>query len=367
MMQKQFFLYISLALFLVACKSTPKHTPSSSQNAFAKGFSLMKYDDYTEAIVYSPWAQGEVLGHYYLVEDSTVATPADGQRVCVPIDCWAIASSTHAGFLGELNAMHTVCGACSPHLIYTSLPATCVDLGDVMQLSTERVLLSHPTAVMLNTYGAADPIPARLQAVGVPIVYNMEWMEQHPLGRAEWIRFVGAFVGKQQEADSVFQSVVQQYAYYQAMIRDVAVEKRSVLSGNNFRGTWYVPAGGTYMGTLFQDAGAEYYFANDTRTSSIPLSIETCLLHFQAADVWVGSNCGTLAELAALDEKHTWFEAYQTGEVYNFYGRATTAGANDFWETGTVHPEYILSDLIWVLYPNVLPADYEPHFTQRLQ
>ncbi len=70
--------------------------------------------------------------------------------------------------------------------------------------------------------------------------------------------------------------------------------------------------------------------------------------------------------LAATDEKHTWFKAYQTGEVYNFYRRTTPTGANDFWETGTVHPKYILSDLIWLLYPTLLPADYEPYFTNKL-
>ncbi len=363
-MKKALYIVCTLTLLLTACQSSPNAERRTPHNAYAQGFALIEHDDYTEAIVYSPWVQGEVLGHYYLVGDSNVVTPTDGQRIQVPIRRLAITSSTHAGFLRELNAIHTLCGACSPHLIYTSLPTTCTDLGDAMQLSSERVLLAHPEAIMMNTYGAADPIPARLQTAGIPILYNMEWTEQHPLGKAEWIRFVGALVGKQHEADSIFQAVEEAYKHYQDLENP---KKRSILSGNNFRGTWYVPAGSTYMGQLFQDAGADYHFADDTRTSSIPLSIETCLLHFQEADVWVGSNCTTLSELAATDEKHTWFDAYQTGEVYNFYRRTTPAGANDFWETGTVHPEYILSDLIWVLYPILLPADYEPYFTNKLQ
>ncbi len=366
-MKKLLYIVCALTLLLTACQRTPHSASRIPQNAYAQGFALIEHDNYTEAIVYSPWQQGEVLGHYYLIRDSSIQTPTDGKRIHVPIQRLAITSSTHAGFLNELSATHILCGACSPHLIYTPLPATCADLGDAMQLSSERVLLVHPEAIMMNTYGASDPIPARLQAAGIPILYNMEWTEQHPLGKAEWIRFVGALVGKQHEADSIFEAVAQQYNNYQLSIINYQLNKRrTILSGNNFRGTWYVPAGNTYMGQLFQHAGADYHFAEDTRTSSIPLSIETCLLHFQNADVWIGSNCHTLQELATTDEKHTWFKAYQTGEVYNFYRRTTPAGANDFWETGTVHPEYILSDLIWVLYPTLLPADYKPYFTNKL-
>ncbi len=364
---KRFFLLILPCLLLTACQRTSQNAQRTPQNAYAKGFALIEHDHYTEAVVYSPWERGKVLGRYYLVGDSTVITPNNGQRVQVPIQRLALTSSTHAGFLHELSATHSLCGACSPHLIYSPLPATCADLGDAMQISSERVLLARPEAIMISTYGAADPLPARLQAAGIPIIYNMEWTEQHPLGKAEWIRFIGALVGKQHEADSIFQEVVQQYERLAFSVQHSAFKKRSLLSGNNFRGTWYVPAGNTYMGQFFQHAGADYHFADDTRTSSIPLSIETCLLHFKDADVWVGSNCHTLQELAVFDEKHTWFKAYQTGEVYNFYRRTTPAGANDFWEAGTVHPEYILSDLIWVLYPELLPADYEPYFTNKLQ
>ncbi len=356
-------LYLFLLLIFTACQPRQQAGEHVSQNAYAQGFALVFHAGYTEAVVYSPWAQGEVLGRYYLVSDSAVVTPSDGLRVAVPVRRLAITSSTHAGFLGELSSTHILCGACSPHLIYTPLPAGCADLGDAMQISSERVLLTHPEAIMISTYGAADPLPERLQAAGVPILYNMEWTEQHPLGKAEWIRFVGALVGKAQEADSVFAAVEKAYKRYQDLAKP---KKRSILSGNNFRGTWYVPAGGTYMGQLFQDAGGDYHFADDSRTSSIPLTIETCLLHFQEADVWVGSNCVSLSELAAFDDKHTWFKAYQTGEVYNFYRRRTPTGANDFWEMGTVHPEYVLSDLIWVLYPALLPLDYEPYFTNKL-
>jgi iron complex transport system substrate-binding protein len=125
--------------------------------------------------------------------------------------------------------------------------------------------------------------------------------------------------------------------------------KASIMSGMSWRGTWYVPAGGTYMGNLFRDAGAKYKYADNPSTSSIPLNMEQAIQDFAQADVWVGCEANTLEELATIDTKHTWFKAYQTGMVYNFRKRALPSGANDFWESGVAHPERLLKDMQKVL------------------
>ena len=104
------------------------------------------------------------------------------------------------------------------------------------------------------------------------------------------------------------------------------------------------------MGNLFRDAGAQYKYEDNPSTASIPLTMEHALQDFATTDIWVGCEANTLQELAAIDSKHTWFKAYQTGQVYNFRRRLLPSGANDFWESGTVHPERILSDLKKVLH-----------------
>ena len=121
------------------------------------------------------------------------------------------------------------------------------------------------------------------------------------------------------------------------------------MSGMSWRGTWYVPAGGTFMGNLFRDAGAQYKYEGNPSTSSIPLTMEQAIQDFSQADVWVGCEANSLKELEAIDKKHTWFHAFQTREIYNFRRRALPSGANDFWESATVHPERVLQDLQKVL------------------
>jgi len=141
---------------------------------------------------------------------------------------------------------------------------------------------------------------------------------------------------------------------------------RSILSGGDFRGTWYIPSGGTYMGHLFHDAGAVYRYENDSTTGSLPLSLETVLQEFQTADVWVGAPAKSMVQLTEIDERHAWFEAYKNQHVFHFDGQSNANGGNNFWETGVVHPERILQDLIWALYPELLP-DYAPYYIRKLK
>ena len=216
-----------------------------------------------------------------------------------------------------------------------------------MQPSMEKILLLNPDLVILYTYAQGDPIPAQVEALGIPILYCNEWTETTPLARAEWIRLFGAIFGCINHADSLFASV--RDAYEQLKVDSLKFKGKSIMSGMSWRGTWYVPAGGTFMGNLFRDAGAQYKYEDNPSTSSIPLTMEQAIQDFSQADVWVGCEATSLKELEAIDSKHTWFKAFQTGQVYNFRRRALPSGANDFWESATVHPERILQDLQHIL------------------
>jgi iron complex transport system substrate-binding protein len=256
------------------------------------------------------------------------------------------------GFISELGMTDKVVGVCRHNRVYNLSEEDrerITDIGDDMQPSMEKILLLNPDLVILYTYAQGDPIPAQVEALGIPILYCNEWTETTPLKRAEWIRVFGAVFGCQTKADSVFASVCDAYERFRTMGDGQLAMGKSIMSGMSWRGTWYVPAGGTFMGNLFRDAGAQYKYEDNPSTSSIPLTMEQAIQDFVQTDVWVGCEANSLKELEAIDKKHTWFKAFQTGEVYNFRRRALPSGANDFWESATVHPERVLQDLQKVL------------------
>ena len=345
-------LYSVFLLCLVGCTSQPAEQGSvPSGNKYATGFQITQTDTGVVVEVFQPY-----------------------QRLCVkePLKRLGTMSTVQVGFLYAIDAMDHLAAVCNPELIYTPLNGTEIDLGDSMKPSAERVLQAGLDALLAVNYGQYDNLEAaRLEKLGVFTIYINEWMESSPLARAEWIRVLGALTGKLPQADSVFNAVEMKYLNLTAQRsnsetvsqRSGLTAQRSIMSGNNFRGTWYVPSGKNYLAYLFKDAGAEYPFYDDERATSIPLTIEETLRYFHDADVWVGAGGNSLAELAQMDEKHTWFKAYQDGRVYNWRKQCLPTGPNNFWERGVVHPEEMLEDVIHML--NNAP-DSLLHFAEHL-
>lgn len=356
---------------MVGCHHKPAEKSVDSSNQFAKGFSISESEKWTKIVIFSPWQSGQILQTYYLVRSKNIEVPNDGIRLEVPIRRISLTSCTHIGFLKVLNCLESVYGICSPEIVYNldifapSDGHKVANTGDAMMPNVELIVRTIPDVVMVSTYAQGDAATVKLNSVGLPVLYNNEWTENDPLARAEWIRVVGALYDKLDVADSIFAEVVRSYDAIKAKTEQVA-KKRTIMSGNNFRGTWYMPAGQTYMGQLFKDAGADYAFKNDTSHFSIPLGIESVIHSFRNADVWVGCPAKSLSELAQMDEKHTWFKSYQDGEVYNFAKRTTPSGGNDFWELGVVRPDYILQDLIKILYPELV-EDKDFIFSEHLK
>ena len=335
-----------MLLCFVGCVKQPAEQGSvPAGNKYATGFAITETDSGTVVEVFQPY-----------------------KRLCVrePLRRIGTMSTVQVGFLYAIDAMDCLVAVCNPELIYTPLKGDEIDLGDSMKPSAERALQAGLDMLLAVNYGQYDNLEAvRLEKLGIPLIYINEWQESSPLARAEWIRVIGALTCRLPQADSVFNEVEKRYEELknlQSLIFNLQSTK--IMSGNNFRGTWYVPSGKNYLAYLFKDAGAAYPFYDDERETSIPLTIEETLRYFHDADVWVGANGNNLAELAELDEKHTWFKAYQEGRVYNWRKQTKAGGPNNFWERGVVHPEEMLEDVILIL--NNAP-DSLLHFASHLQ
>ena len=341
---------IMLLCFVGCAQHSAEQGSVPEGNKYATGFQITETDTGVVVEVFQPY-----------------------QRLCVkePLRRLGTMSTVQVGFLYALDAMENLVAVCNPELIYTPVRGDEIDLGDSMKPSAERTLQAGLDVLLAVNYGQYDNLEAaRIEKLGVFTMYINEWQEHTPLARAEWIRVFGALTGKLPQADSIFHEVEEKYL---SLSSDPisSLEGRpgwvskpvSIMSGNNFRGTWYVPSGKNYLAYLFKDAGAQYPFYDDEREISIPLTVEETLRYFHDADVWVGAGGNSLAELAEIDEKHTWFKAYQEGRVYNWRKQRLANGANNFWERGVVHPEEILEDVINIL--NNAP-DSVLHFANRL-
>lgn len=371
-------LYFIVIAILCACNQSQKSQsqlpiPNDTLNVkYSDGFRLYYYDDYKLIEIYNPWVKNEIQQRLYLVSDEYVKTPSDGQKIVVPVQNIAISSSTHVEFLNLLSELSTVKGVCTPHLIYNDdirsryANGNIVSLGDAHNVNLEQLLHLKPDVYFVASYNQQDEQAKRLQQSGVNLAFNNEWTEQSLLARAEWIKFVAAFYNKEQLADSLFSQIEDDYLEVSAIAQSVS-HRPTVMAGGNFKGTWYMPSGTSYMGRLFADAGADYFYKNEASTSaSLALNFETVLNNFHNADVWLNAPTATLNALIQMDERHNLFHSAREGRVYGFYGRTLPDGANDFWESAVARPDLVLKDLIWALHPDLLP-EYQPIYILKLK
>lgn len=343
----------------------------SLQVVYAEGFDIYYHSDYKEAVVYNPWAENTVLARYYLVKNSNILTPTDGIKITIPIKSIAITSVTQTGFLEKINALNSVTGVSSPRLFYNKTIAENIsagkitDLGEAFSLNLEKTLQLKPDAVIMSGYNQNDPYSQRVQNAGVPVIYNNEWMENSLLARAEWIKFVAAFYDKEAFADSVFNVTDKNYNAAKQKAQELK-NKPTIMSGANYRGTWYVPGGKNFIAKLYADAGGSYFYATDSTKGSLPLNFETAVKNFASTDVWLGCHFNSIDELLKTDAKHALFRPVKLGKVYNFNKKMLPTTANDFWESAVVRPDLLLQDVISVLHPELMPG-YETVYIDKLQ
>lgn len=305
-----------------------------------------------------------------------VRTPAQGSDTlffAVPVRRVITLTTTNLRdfrTVGSLDALVGLGGGryvCDPEVRSRLASGRIRDVGTDVGLDAEAVVALQPD--LLITYvvgGSSDGGRGKLAETGIPIAVEGSYMEESPLGRAEWIKFTAAFLGKGAEADSAFAVVDSSYRALSALAR-TAKRRPTVFVGAPFGGSWWMAGGRTYVGRLLADAGADYLWSADTTRGSLNLDMETVLARAADADFWI--NAGEWKDLADAkhkDPRNALFKAWKDGQVYTNDAIRCEAGGRDFFETGASRPDWILADLIRILHPELLPG-HKLRWYRRLQ
>jgi iron complex transport system substrate-binding protein len=198
------------------------------------------------------------------------------------------------------------------------------------------------------------------------LIVNSGWMEQHPLARAEWIKFLALFFNKEKLAAQKFDAIEAKYVEVKKLAAQ-AKDNPTVFCGLPFKGTWYTPKGESYMAQFLRDAHANYYW-NDTKgTGSHPFDFETVFAKANQGKFWLNVSSATnLKDVESKDTRFTKFAAFNQKQVYNNNKRINAGGGNDYWVTGFVNPHLVLSDFVKIFHPELLP-NYELTYYQKLK
>jgi iron complex transport system substrate-binding protein len=236
-----------------------------------------------------------------------------------------------------------------------------LDLGRSESLSGETLLELGIEALFVFGMKTVDLQSfENLKKLGISIIPVGEWMEQEPLGRAEWLKFFGFFLDAMPQADSVFEAVEANYLSLQSQPCENSLK---VISGIGYSGQWAAPGGKSYMAKMLEQACGDYIFKNDTTSGSISLGFEGFLLQGLKTQIWL--NPGTARSLQELLSSEPRLKYLVQGRrIFNCTKRVSSQGGFDFYESGAWRADLILSDLKQILQGKELQ---NAHFYQELK
>lgn len=350
---------------MVACNPSGKSSSSGEEAlatdsiAYAQGFSVSRFADYTQVEVRDPWDSTRLLQRYLLV-DRTLPIPKGlpkGTIVQVPVRNVVVYTSVHAAIIDQLGEIDKVIGVCEPR--YMDTPAIregvaagqIADLGEATAPNVEKMIEIGAELVIASPFQNSSYGP--VEKIGIPIIEGADYMESLPLGRTEWIKFYGLLFGQEARADSLFQATERSYTQLQTLAASVT-HRPTVFPDKRYGASWYMPAGDSYMAHLFADAGANYIFRQLPGSGSTPLSYERVFDEAIHADIWLikynQPTDLTYAELRAEYAPYANFDAFQQRHIYG-----CNTGRVPYYEEFPLHPDYLLKELIAIFHPELLP------------
>ncbi len=384
MTKKLFSAQLFTALFLIfltACGEKKKPIPIQqnemvSELKHASGFTIEQQGDFKILSVNSAWPGAEVEFKYALVPREklpSITLPANvyDAIVPIPVDKMIITSTTHIASLEALDVLDAVIGFPSTNLVSSPVARTLIDDGHIKELGTNEninteIALELSPEVVIG-FGISDTNKAyeTLKRSGVPIVYNGDWTESTPLGKAEWIKFFAPFFQKEIAADSIFNTIETSYMEAKLLAKE-ATQRPSVLTGGLYKDVWYISGGKSWMAQFLEDANANYLWSETENTGSIGLSLEAVLEKAQPADFWFNPSLhSSYEELLQANAHYEQFTAFANKKVFSNAVRKGPTGGLLFYELAPQRPDLVLKDLISILHPGLL-SDYEPYFFRPL-
>ena len=367
---------ISILMF-VQCKKEHNNfneaATTKNEIKHATGFNLVNYDGFSVIKVLHPWPNSTKKYTYVLKNKNTIVP--DSLRkylsITIPIQSIIVTSTTHIPSLEMLNEQGKLVGF--PNLNYISSDKIrslidqkkIVDVGRNNSLNVEKIIELQPDLIIGygidNNNNALD----NLQKNGRKVLLNGDWNEQTPLGKAEWIKLFGALFNKQKQAVQLFNNIENEYQKTVAIAKG-ATSKPTVLAGDLFEDTWYLPKGNSWGSQLIAQANGNYLWKETKGTGSLALSFETVLERAQNADLWITSGqFSTLNHMLQANSHYAEFKAFKNKNVYSFAAKKGKTGGILYYELAPNRPDIVLKDMVKILHPELLP-NYKPFFFEKL-
>lgn len=366
-----------------SCKKQPQNlgraTSSDSKNyeeiaiSYATGFRIQTTQTGYYLTIKDPWPDSQKEYTYKIVRSAQrEGIPESDAPVIIksPIQKIILTSTTHIPPVSLLDEAQSIIGYPGTDYISDKQVRRLIDKGTITELGTdqsmsvERVVSLQPQLVMGYGVTGENPTYTQIQNAGIPVLFNGDWTEQHPLGRAEWIKVFGILYNKEAEANRIFKQIEADYIATQKL---VATQRQpEVIAGATYKDVWYLPYGNSWQGKLINDAAGNYIYKDLKGTGSIAYNMERLIKDGQQATIWIAPGQYTSYKAMLADQPaYALFTAFKNKQVYTFGLTKGAKGGVTYYEEASMRPDIVLKDLVTILHPE-LQLNHKIYFFKPL-
>ncbi len=368
-----------VSIIFIGCKENSsskkrEHTLKESLKIkYAKGFDIQHFNNSKKLIIKSPYLNAKEQFEYILTTNGKSSSMyPKGTLIHTPINRVVVTSTTHIPMLELLGVENTLVGF--PHTKYVSSPKTrklidankVKEIGVKASLNTEILLDLKPEVVIGFSMSKTNKSLNLIEKSGIPVVLNGDWLEETPLGRAEWIKFFGVLYNKEKEADSIFKVIEKNYNDAK-LIASKATTKPTILSGAIMsKDIWNLPAGESFVAQFLKDANTNYLWKDSKGKGSLSISFESVLDKGKKADIWIAPGFFRNKEqMLSRNKNYQTFTAFKNDKLFTFATKVGETGGTIYFELGPTRPDLVLKDIIKITHPELL-KDYTPTFFEKM-
>lgn len=370
--------YVFSFFLLISCKKNETAEVAKlpiAQNSieYASGLSIVKHEGFSIVTVTNPWPNAN-KNFTYILKEKNAEVPDSLQSyttIKVPLETVVVTSTTNIPYLEMLDVENKLVGF--PHTDYISSEKTRIlidkgavkNVGQNEKLNIEQLIELAPDLIVTFGVDNNNPMLDNLKKSGLNVMIQADWMEQSPLGKAEWIKLYGALFGKEDKAKELFDKIVESYNQAKKLVAEKPATT-SVLYGSMYEDVWYVAKGNSWVAQFMKDAKSNYLWADLKGTGSQGLSFEKVLDKAKTAHVWIVSGSFlTLAELQKANPHYSEFDAFKNKSIYTLESKFGATGGTIYYELSPSRPDLVLKDYIKIFHPDLLPS-YEFTFASKL-
>ncbi len=369
---KSFLSLCLLIVLLAACNGKKTASISDFSNQlytpeYASGFSIKGADGYESSIitVTNPWQGVDSITTQLFIARGGESAPEGFTGQVLEGDASRIVamSSTHIAMLNAIGEAGRVVGVSGIDYISNPVIAANRDsIGDVGyegNINYELLISLDPDLVLLYGVNGASSMEGKLNELGIPFMYVGDYLEESPLGKAEWMVALSEVVGKRNAGEQFFGGIPVRYNDLKKRVADTVLDAPSVMLNTPYGDSWFMPSTESYVARLVKDAGGDYIYKKNTGNASLPIDLEEAYKLTSEADMWLNVGmANTLDELRTSCPKFSDTRCFRNGSVWNNNLKTNAAGGNDYYESAVVNPDILLRDLVKIFHPELVEEDF---------